>query len=195
MKSGKSTKKKILAQALKMFTSKSYNKVTVADIASEVPEIHKSAIFYHFKTKLNLAHQTIIYLWKQLNPFNKEGYQKIETPLEKLGFIVDQMLTVIKDYPNLVGFFIEIIEEDKESKKSFDPMLQIFDKFGEVIVKILIECGVANPKARMLVMLSSLDGFALYGEIMRSNPKVMEMFGVNMIEEYRDELIAMVLSR
>lgn len=53
MRNGKSTKKRLLVEAFKLFASKPYDRVTFADL-EQTTGLSRGAILYHVKTKENL---------------------------------------------------------------------------------------------------------------------------------------------
>ncbi len=195
LSSQKSTKTRILEEAIKLFGSKSYAKVSIAEIADHVLGIQKSTVFYHFKTKLNLAEKALVHLSKSFGAFNERDFSQLDSPRKKLEFVVDGMLMIIQDYPNIVGFFLEIFEEFNQNEKAFGEIFQIFEKYGKIITRILAESNVPNPTERMLVMLSSLDGIAVYGKMFLESPESQKLLGPNFLERYREVLISMVLGK
>ena len=154
----------ILQTALKLFSERNYRAVTISDIAKETKIIQKSTIFYHFKTKLNLANKAIEFFMTEFEKEEFFAFMNLADPIEKLRHIIKGMLKVLEIYPKFGRFILDVIEANEEeteqqSSPSMDNQWIPFAvQMYEMVVSLFSECGVSNPGARALILLSSLDG-------------------------------------
>jgi AcrR family transcriptional regulator len=190
-----SSKTKILEKATELFMRNSYNKISVAEIAENIPEIEKSTIFYHFKSKLNLANQVIEYAIHQFELAQSSIFTKIKSPRQRLELVIDGMIEMTKEFPKLMNFLIEIFEENQKHHTKIDGWVDLSVDYISMLSQILKECKVKNPEGRALIMLSALDGFIMYRSLLPDISNTKAAFFEDAFQGFKDELIRMVLSQ
>ncbi len=98
--SGKNTRKKILKETGKLFSKRGYFGVSMQDIAMEVG-ISKSALYYHFDSKYDLAKILIRQSVDQLKIEILKSVKKSHTPTDVLFDVIKTMLDYTSKHPEL----------------------------------------------------------------------------------------------
>lgn len=157
----KTSKKALLEVALRLFSRKSYSKVSLEDIASEAG-VSKGAIFHYFKTKLELAEEALDLLLTRfiLTPFNRILRSKKEIS-EKLSDLVALSLKLTSNYGSKrLSFLMETFRElEKAGRGGF--VKTVYLSTLESLTKALSDEGIPKPRERAIIFLAILDGLGV----------------------------------
>lgn len=158
---GKSSKEKILNNALELFTEHSYREVTIEQIADN-SGVSKGAVFHYFDSKYELALEC---LYSELQEFSSQIYSQLEgaeKPEEKLKLIIDITVDYFVEQPKIARFFIELYEQKIESEESFKSITDFYTQDSKKIGEELFnELGASKPEERTHLLLACMDGLAL----------------------------------
>ncbi|WP_455391946.1 TetR/AcrR family transcriptional regulator, partial [[Eubacterium] cellulosolvens] len=104
------TKQRILEAAFDLFTTSSYDKVSIEEIIKKAG-ISKGGLFHYFDSKYTLAREALIStieeMWQE--PF--ANLESVKDPYEKLKKIIDFSVDFTIKNPKLIKFFIDIHDE------------------------------------------------------------------------------------
>lgn len=191
-----STKQRILQIAKKLFTKKSYSGVSIADIITEFnkgldkeEQIGKSVLFYHFHTKLELAHKVLESIFGDFEIKLLNEVEKTDDPIKKLEIIVDSMMEFALHHPNLTHFGMEIINEDNRLETKKVDWISEMMKYSIHVGKILNDMGVPNVATRTMILFSALDGIAVYGGM------IEQMMSKKDIDRFKKELVHIITQK
>ena len=167
-----STKERILTTAFELFTSSSYDKVSIDDIIKKVG-ISKGGLFHHFKSKYELAAEALFHnvenLW--MKPLSE--LDKIKNPQYKLKKFIDFSIDTILENPKMIKFFIDVYEEGLKHQEFFDDKpdnklnnnhvtwQHFYHEFLEILSKMFSDCNIPNPHMKANILLVSLDAVGM----------------------------------
>ena len=156
------TKEKIFAEAVKMFSDIGYSEVSVRDIANSA-RINISSLYFHYSSKesmLNLFYDYYMENWQKMAPNINEILQTIETaPLneifEKLDFRFDPEIEETMN--RIVKIAVRQMAICPSSEKFIrERFLEGCTNPLNTILEKLIECGRIKPiNVRAIVCLLS----------------------------------------
>ncbi len=147
---------KILEAALKLYTSKPPQSISMEEIAKEAG-VSKGTVFYHFKNKSNLERELLLYSIKKYFSWVYEESKDSET-LEK---IVKESLKIAKENPRLTIFWYYVIEKELFSGNT-QFARQLYNEWLEFFSSLLKEVGVDKPEQAAIVLMAMLDGLSIY---------------------------------
>ncbi len=100
----------ILDAAEKLFFTRSYDEVSMDDIAKEV-ELNKATLYLYFKNKESLFFSVVLRGIKILNAMIEEGIKSCKTGIQILGMIGKVYFELIERYRIIIGhIFISGLE-------------------------------------------------------------------------------------
>ncbi len=94
------TKKKIVESAVELFETNGYQATRIEDVA-EKAGLTRGAVYWHFKTKVDLYEYILAMFEKRLDKLIEESSQQTESPMSRLRWLVVNMIT---GQEILVGF-------------------------------------------------------------------------------------------
>ncbi|MHA1730732.1 MAG: TetR/AcrR family transcriptional regulator [Promethearchaeota archaeon] len=148
-----SKKHRIIRTAIKLFSRKSYDSVSLAEIAREAGTT-KSNILHHFSSKIDLGETCLEHGLKEYLPLVVEA---AGSPEESISRFVGQMLEFSLDNPSLSRLFLDVLRATGGKTSRF---LGIFREMFAKVKDFFERCGVPNPPFRALIFLSILDGLS-----------------------------------
>jgi len=155
------TRTKIIMATVDLLNERSYKKVSVDEIARKAG-VSKGGLFHHFSSKYELASTAV--MWWAENMMN-EGIDDAFfalVPKEQIRFFIDKSIeVVVKDF-NMGHLILEIYEEAIEREEDLTLWLDFLNQYVGVVEDIFKNMGCKHPRARALLMLSGIDGFAMY---------------------------------
>ncbi|MFW9975447.1 MAG: TetR/AcrR family transcriptional regulator [Candidatus Thorarchaeota archaeon] len=153
------TKENIVNESFRQFIERSYHKVSIDSICSELG-ISKGAVFHYFNSKYDLACESLLQGFNKLwNPHLKQIISK-GTPQEKLTQFIRSSVQMFMEHPTLRRFSYEIYEEGATRKEINGEWLKSYKEHMNLATKLYEECGVANPEGRARILIASLEGLS-----------------------------------
>ncbi|WP_461866054.1 TetR/AcrR family transcriptional regulator [Thermococcus sp.] len=170
---GEETKRRIIKAAFKLFSERSYHKVSMEEIARNAG-ISKGGLFHHFPSKYELAKEALLY---GLEIWGREvisRIQPLESTEEKLWAIIDASFDFVIQSLKFSHFFLEVYEESLRQKNGLDVWKAFRSQYFRILEDIFREIGAENPRARAFLLGALVDGFALDYMVFRDEVSVKE---------------------
>ena len=156
------TKEKIRKAALDLFTKYPYDKITVDDIAKKA-KVSKGGVFHYYDSKYDLALDVFRwFLEKQTGDFLTEEYLKKTPPEQQIQKFIDISFELIIENIKLSRFFMDILEETIHQKRNMNVTIDFLLQYSHFVEVNYVKMKVKNPQEKALLLMSALDGFALY---------------------------------
>ena len=153
------TRENIVTESFRQFIEKSYHKVSIDKICSELG-ISKGAVFHYFNSKYDLACESLLQGFNKLwSPHLKQIISK-GTPQEKLIQFIRSSVQMFMEHPTLRRFSYEIYEEGAGRKDRNSEWLRSYREHMNLATKLYEECGVSNPEGRARLLIASLEGLS-----------------------------------
>ncbi len=147
---------KILEAALKIYTSKPPQNVSMDEVAKEAG-VSKGTIFYHFKNKDNLERELIRY---SVEKYFSWVYQE---PRDSriLERIVKESLKVVSENPKLTLLWYYVFEKELFSGKT-EFARSLYDEMFGFLSSLLKDMGVDKPEQTAIVLMAIFDGISIH---------------------------------
>ncbi|MGA1821384.1 MAG: TetR/AcrR family transcriptional regulator [Thermoplasmatota archaeon] len=181
------TRKRILETAFELFMSKGFLNTSMGDIIGETG-ISKGGLYHHFDSKYDLARNCLFH-WaeKEMGYLLIPGVNDGKTPEQRISDFIDVGLEVMVGNRQIGRFFFELYQAAIEEERD----LQIWEDFLEGYVgyveEIYSRMGAKDPKMLSYVLMSSLDGMALYYVILSRNKTEFDVEALR--KQYRKTFI------
>ena len=155
------TRTRILKAAFDLFIERSYKKVSVEEIARK-GGVSKGGLFHHFSSKYELGREAILW-WAERSMAGSMTEEFLRMPpKEQLRFFIDMSVDVIVENVNMGRLVIDVYEEALERKEDLDVWIKFLTGYVDTVEGMFRQLGAKNPRTRSMIMLSSIDGFAMY---------------------------------
>jgi AcrR family transcriptional regulator len=127
-------KKKLLASAYTLFTTKGLNSTTIQDIV-DAAKVAKGTFYLYFEDKYHLQEQLIINISEELfdkaiKELKKHNLKKFD---DQIIFIIDYVIDELMDQPQLLNFISKDLSlgiyEEKLSKLLDNNSVKLYDMF------------------------------------------------------------------
>jgi AcrR family transcriptional regulator len=153
------TKNNIVNESFRQFIERSYHKVSIDDICSELG-ISKGAVFHYFNSKYDLACESLLQGFNKLwSPHLKQIIGK-GTPQDKLKQFIRSSVQMFMEHPTIHRLSYEVYEEGANRKDRCSEWLSSYKDHMNLAMKLYEECGVSNPMGKARILIASLEGFA-----------------------------------
>ncbi len=153
------TRENIVSESFRQFINRSYHKVSIDSICSELG-ISKGAVFHYFNSKYDLACESLLHGFNKLwSPHLKQIISK-GTPQEKLIQFIRSSVQMFTEHPTLRRFSYEMYEEGNNKTKRCNEWLRSYRDHMHLATKLYEECGVDNPEGKARILIASLDGLS-----------------------------------
>jgi AcrR family transcriptional regulator len=153
------TRDNIVNESFRQFINRSYHKVSIDSICSELG-ISKGAVFHYFNSKYDLACESLLHGFNKLwSPHLKQIISK-GTPQEKLIQFIRSSVQMFMEHPTLRRLSYEVYEEGNNRKTQRDEWLRSYRDHMRLATKLYEECGVANPEGKARILIASLEGLS-----------------------------------
>jgi AcrR family transcriptional regulator len=152
----KDTRQRILKAAFELFTSSSYDKVSIGDIVKKAG-VSKGGLFHYFDSKYDLARQAIIGTVEEMWREPIKELETVKDPHKRLKRLIDFSVDMTIRNPKLIKFFIDIHDESLKRGDGDEVWLEFFNNYIEIISQMFEDCGIPNPKIKAMILLVSLD--------------------------------------
>lgn len=164
-----STKEKILRTAFDLFTERSYEEVTIDEIADEA-EVSKGAVFHHFDSKYRLARESFTKTFRNdWLPLIQE-LKEMDDPDQQLDGAIEATFELFLENPKLIKFGIEIFERGIVREENGGEMKKIYSEAINYTTELFEEIRLEDARARSHLLWGSLDGIALQHYMMKDEP-------------------------
>ena len=147
---------RILEAALRLYTSKPPQTVTMDEIAREA-EVSKGTVFYHFKSKRNLERELLRYSIEKYFSWVYEESRDSRT-LER---VVRETLKIVRDNPRLTLFWYYVLEKELFAGDTAYAR-ELYNEMVEFLTLLLDDMGVGRPEQTAILLLAMLDGISIY---------------------------------
>lgn len=143
-------REKILESALRVYTSKPPQNVTIKSIAREA-NVSTGLIFYYFKSKDDLERELALFFIERHLNFE---FQSLED-------FVSKSLKAIIENPGVYRFLHYVFEKEKYRGNS-ELALKIYRMSIEKLRSIIGKLNVVDVEKTATILLAIIDGLALY---------------------------------
>lgn len=180
--------------AMEEFTLSGYRGASVDRIAARAG-VSKGAVFYYFKSKYELARETLFYFKDQGQKMLSNAIGNIQKPEDKLKALIEKAVEAgSSSAGRTIGYlFFEVYSEgviDEDDKEKWNAILEDYTHF---VTEILSDAGVKKPQIKAHLILSLMNAIglqvALFGEEFIPDKKelVEEIYGVFLKNNAGDE--------
>jgi AcrR family transcriptional regulator len=153
------TRKNIVNESFRQFIDRSYHKVSIDNICSELG-ISKGAVFHYFNSKYDLACESLLQGFNKLwSPHLKQIIGK-GTPQEKLIQFIRSSVQMFMEHPTIRRLSYEVYEEGTTRKERCNEWLNSYKDHMNLAANLYEECGVSNPLGRARILIASLEGLS-----------------------------------
>jgi AcrR family transcriptional regulator len=153
------TKENIVNESFRQFIDRSYHKVSIDNICSELG-ISKGAVFHYFNSKYDLACESLLQGFNKLwSPHLKQIISK-GTPQDKLIQFIRSSVQMFMEHPTLRRLSYEVYEEGAYRKDRCNEWLKSYKDHMHLATRLYKECGVRNPEGRARLLIASLEGLS-----------------------------------
>jgi AcrR family transcriptional regulator len=153
------TKNDIKNEAFRQFIDRSYHKVSIDSICTELG-VSKGAVFHYFNSKYDLACESLLLGFNKLwSPHLKQIINK-GTPQEKLIQFIRGSVQMFKEHPTLQRLTYEVYEEGAKRQDRCNEWLNSYKDHMRLATKLYEECGLKNPEGRARLLIASLEGLS-----------------------------------
>ena len=146
-------REKILEAAMRVYTSKPPQEVTVADIAKEAG-ISSGLVFYYFRNKEGLEKELAMYIMSRL----------IGAEHNDLTSFVKDSLRQAEERPGLFRFLQYVLEKDKQTGGEL--ARHFYERGVEKLSELLRRMSVEDPDDLAVLIMALIDGLALYSYLL-----------------------------
>ena len=180
------TKKRILTTAFDLFSTSSYDRVSMDEVARKAG-ISKGGLFHHFSSKYDLGREALFwYADEQMaSLFSDDPVNK--GPQEQIGEFIDLALRIMTGNNRMMRFFFDMYEEALSSDKDVDIWLDFFIRYVDHLEDLFLRLNMPDPRMKAMLLLSTVDGFSMYYMLLDHTDEIID------IGSLRKELVRMFL--
>ncbi len=183
MTPGSEMKERIFESAFELFSSRGYDKVSLNEII-EKAGVSKGGLFHYFDSKYALGRDCLMW-WAQTHmepAFSEELMEEMEGK-DLLIHFIKSMMDLIENETIFTRFFWSIFDEAMRRKEDTSIWIEFLNGYVSMVEKIYIEMGVKDPYMKSLLLLSNMDGIALYHAMLKETGAEIDLGAM------KDELI------
>ena len=193
----------IIEKALEIFAQKGFKKTKMQDIADE-SGFSKGLLYLHFKTKEDLYTSVLIKIYYDtlIKPQDKEIFNEIFSPDEKIRKMAYSVLEIYDKYPEMISMVGALSRTDFQNKLSEDIKKEVsfFSKKGKERFVNIIKEGVKKglyKKNLEYTKVGALFFTALHGVMFFYNDHLKYHFlkdsPYDSLKEYYDLMINILI--
>jgi len=166
----RSTRRRILVEATRLFARRGFHKTTVADLASAIG-MTQGALFHHFSGKRAVLEAVVDRLGRGF-----ESYRPILSGEGELGVVVRRvaarMLDFFREQPEATVCLASLATEFAGTN---DPILEkiriAYDRFVDPFAaRLSSEPKVRDPRASAIAFIAALEGLAVQSLLREGEP-------------------------
>ncbi len=176
-------KERIFESAFELFSSRGYDKVSLNEIIKKAG-ISKGGLFHYFDSKYALGRDCLIW-WAQTHmepAFSEELMEEMEGK-DLLIHFIESMMDLIENETVFTRFFWSIFDEAMRRKEDTGIWMEFLNSYVSMVEKIYRGMGVKDPYMKSLLLLSNMDGIALYYAMLKETGTEIDLGAM------KDELI------
>lgn len=155
-------KERIFESAFELFSSRGYDKVSLSEII-EKAGVSKGGLFHYFDSKYALGRDCLMW-WAQTHmepAFSEELMEEMEGK-DLLIHFIESMMDLIENETIFTRFFWSIFDEAMRRKEDTTIWMDFLNSYVSMVEKIYRGMGVKDPYMKAMLLLSNMDGIALY---------------------------------
>jgi AcrR family transcriptional regulator len=136
------TKQKIVDAAVELFETNGYNATRIEDIAKRTG-MTRGPVYWHFKTKDDLYMSIFELFEKRLNRLFEESEGKTSTPLERLRWLIINMITrhdILVGFRQMKMIAVSNLKHNKTSKTLQKMGEGVAANYLSALTRIIEEC-------------------------------------------------------
>jgi AcrR family transcriptional regulator len=153
-------RQKIIDSAFELFTTYSYNTVSIDKIIKKA-DVSKGGLFHYFNTKYELALEALLNKTEEIWLVPLNDMDKIKEPHMKLKKIIDHSIDIIIENRNLIKFFIDLHQETKNHRNENEKWKDFLNRYIMILSELFKECNIPNPQTKAIILLVSLDSVGM----------------------------------
>ncbi len=169
------TRERLLETAFELFHSKGYDQVSLNDITKKAG-VSKGGLFHHFDSKYSLARDSLMW-WasKKMEPDMIRMMHDDMEPRELLTAFLDLMMDISLESSGFTRFFWGVFDESLRRKEDHSIWIEFMEGYVGMVSGQYEIMGVEHPRERALLFLASMDGIALYSEMISASGEQLNM--------------------
>ncbi len=166
----RSTRRRILAEATRLFARRGFHKTTVADLAAAIG-MTQGALFHHFRGKRAVLEAVVDRLGRGF-----ESYRPILSEDGELGVIVRRvaarMLDFYREQPEATVCLAALATEFAGTNDPILGKIRIaYDRFVDSFAaRLSLEPKIRDPRASAIAFIAALDGLAVQSLLREGDP-------------------------
>lgn len=168
------TRERLLETAFELFHSKGYDQVSLNDITKKAG-VSKGGLFHHFDSKYSLARDSLMW-WasKKMQPDMIRMMHDDMEPRELLTAFLDLMMDISLESSGFTRFFWGVFDESLRKKEDHSIWIEFMEGYVGMVSGQYEIMGVEHPREKALLFLASMDGMALYAEVLRNTESELD---------------------
>ncbi|MCK5772708.1 MAG: TetR/AcrR family transcriptional regulator [Thermoplasmata archaeon] len=168
-------KERIFESAFELFSSRGYDKVSLSEII-EKAGVSKGGLFHYFDSKYALGRDCLMW-WAQthMEPAFSEELMKEMDGKDLLTHFIDSMMDLIENETIFTRFFWSIFDEAMRRKEDTGIWMEFLNSYVSMVENIYREMGVKDPRMKAMLLLSNMDGIALYYAMLKESGTEMDI--------------------
>jgi len=168
-------KERIFKAAFELFSSKGYDKVSLNEVIQKAG-VSKGGLFHHFDSKYTLARDTLIW-WAttHMEPGFMGMVNEKMTPQEILIHFIDFMIGIMAKEGGFTRFFWSVFDEAMRREDDHTIWVDFLEQYSIMVSEIYVRMGVKDPKMKAMLLLSNMDGMALYCEMLKQTGRELDL--------------------
>ena len=168
-------KERIFESAFELFSSRGYDKVSLNEII-EKAGVSKGGLFHYFDSKYALGRDCLMW-WAQTHmepAFSEEIMTEIDGK-DLLTHFIDSMMDLIENETIFTRFFWSIFDEAMRRKEDTGIWMEFLNSYVSMVEKIYGKMGVKDPYMKAMLLLSNMDGIAIYYAMLKRSGTEMDI--------------------
>ena len=153
------TRERILREAFRQFINRSYHKVSIANICSNLG-ISKGAVFHYFNSKYDLACDSLLLGFNHLWAPELKIILEEQMPLEKLKQFIRSSIHLYMRNPALYRLSYELFEEGNILDCGCERWLELYSDQLDLAVNLFKDCKVNDPEGEGRILIASIAGLS-----------------------------------
>ncbi|MBM6619586.1 TetR/AcrR family transcriptional regulator [Bacillus suaedaesalsae] len=141
-------RKKILEQAILLFSEHGYNDTTIAKVA-KASGVSFGSVFTYFPTKDDLFHQAVMEPLEEISKLLLDFDENASNPLEELEEMVTMHIKIFSEVNKYLRLVVQVIGQYTRFENQFKELDQFHNTFREKI-QILVKNGQTKNQLKQL---------------------------------------------
>ncbi len=156
------TKERILESDFELFSRRGYDKVSLNEVI-EKAGVSKGGLFHYFDSKYALGRDCLMW-WAQthMEPAFSEELMEEMKGSDLLEHFIESMMDLIENDTIFTRFFWSIFDEAMRKKEDTGIWMDFLNSYISMVETIYREMSVKDPYMKAMLLLSNMDGIALY---------------------------------